>query len=161
MYQQAGWRTHEEGEILMQQRFSLIALLVLLVAMIASGTLYKVDEAEQVIITQFGEPMKGAMIKPGLNVKLPFNQVRRRYGSRDHRVLADVGEHRSVGRLLLVDAPHLETARRLAHGTAGMAQTQHDIWREVHPDVGEIKEHVIEEQETKLKNPPPEEVDLV
>lgn len=49
-----------------------------------------------------------------------LNQVRRRYGSRDHRVLPDVGGHRSVGRLLLVDAPHLEPARRLAHGTAGI-----------------------------------------
>ena len=31
-----------------------------------------------------------------------------------------------------------------------LTQTQHDILREVHPDVGEIKEHVIEEQETKI-----------
>ena len=31
-----------------------------------------------------------------------------------------------------------------------LAQTQHDILREVHPDVGEIKEHVIEAQETKI-----------
>ena len=27
-----------------------------------------------------------------------------------------------------------------------LAKTQHDILREVHPDVGEIKEHVVEEQ---------------
>ena len=31
-----------------------------------------------------------------------------------------------------------------------LAQTQHDILREVHPDIGEIKEHVIEEQGTKI-----------
>jgi len=31
-----------------------------------------------------------------------------------------------------------------------LAKTQHDILREVHPDVGEIKEHVVEEQETKI-----------
>src|SRR5919108_3499741 len=31
-----------------------------------------------------------------------------------------------------------------------LAQTQHDILREVHPDVGEIKEHVVEEQGTKI-----------
>ena len=31
-----------------------------------------------------------------------------------------------------------------------LAQTQQDILREVHPDVGEIKEHVVEEQGTKI-----------
>jgi hypothetical protein len=31
-----------------------------------------------------------------------------------------------------------------------LAKTQHDILREVHPDVGEIKEHVVEEQGTKI-----------
>src|ERR687895_734761 len=31
-----------------------------------------------------------------------------------------------------------------------LAQTQHDILREVHPDVGEIKEHVVEEQGEKI-----------
>jgi hypothetical protein len=31
-----------------------------------------------------------------------------------------------------------------------LAQTQQDILREVHPDVGEIKEHVVEEQGAKI-----------
>ena len=31
-----------------------------------------------------------------------------------------------------------------------LARTQHDILREVHPDVGEIKEHVVEDQDEKL-----------
>jgi hypothetical protein len=31
-----------------------------------------------------------------------------------------------------------------------LAKTQHDILKEVHPDVGEIKEHVIEEQGEKI-----------
>jgi len=31
-----------------------------------------------------------------------------------------------------------------------LAQTQHDLLREVHPDVGEIKEHVVEEQGDKI-----------
>ena len=31
-----------------------------------------------------------------------------------------------------------------------LAQTQQDILREVHPDVGEIKEHVVEEQDEKI-----------
>ena len=31
-----------------------------------------------------------------------------------------------------------------------LAQTQHDILREVHPDVGEIKEHVVTEQGERI-----------
>jgi hypothetical protein len=31
-----------------------------------------------------------------------------------------------------------------------LAKTQHDILQEVHPDVGEIKEHVVEEQGEKI-----------
>ena len=32
-----------------------------------------------------------------------------------------------------------------------LAKTQHDILREVHPKVGEIKEHVVEEQGEKIE----------
>jgi hypothetical protein len=32
-----------------------------------------------------------------------------------------------------------------------LAKVQHDILREVHPDVGEIKEHVVEEQGEKIE----------
>jgi membrane protease subunit HflC len=38
------------------------------------STFYTVSETEQVIITQFGEPIGGAVTKPGLHVKLPFVQ---------------------------------------------------------------------------------------
>jgi hypothetical protein len=31
-----------------------------------------------------------------------------------------------------------------------LAKTQHDILREVHPDVGEMKEHVVQEQGEKI-----------
>ena len=32
-----------------------------------------------------------------------------------------------------------------------LAKTQHDILKEVHPDVGEIKEHMVEEQGEKIE----------
>jgi modulator of FtsH protease HflC len=38
------------------------------------STFFTVAETEQVIITQFGEPIGGAITKPGLHVKLPFVQ---------------------------------------------------------------------------------------
>lgn len=37
-------------------------------------TLYVVSETNQVIITQFGEPIGGAITKPGLHMKVPFIQ---------------------------------------------------------------------------------------
>jgi membrane protease subunit HflC len=68
----------------MQQRFAPVALLILLVVMIAGGALYQVDETEQVIITQFGKPVRRPITTPGLHVKLPFMQTVRRF---DKRVL--------------------------------------------------------------------------
>ncbi len=38
------------------------------------NTLYVVSETNQVIITQFGEPIGDAIIKPGLHMKVPFIQ---------------------------------------------------------------------------------------
>ena len=53
-----------------------IGLLVVLaiVAFVLSQTLYVVNEKEQVIITQFGEPVGEAVITPGLKFKTPFLQ---------------------------------------------------------------------------------------
>jgi membrane protease subunit HflC len=49
------------------------ALLILGFATLYSA-LYTVSETEQVVITQFGEPMGQAITQPGLHVKLPFAQ---------------------------------------------------------------------------------------
>jgi membrane protease subunit HflC len=53
-----------------------IGLLVIgaIVAFILTQTLYVVNEKEQVIITQFGEPRGEAIDSPGLKVKTPFLQ---------------------------------------------------------------------------------------
>jgi len=49
------------------------ALLLLAFATLYSA-LYTVSETEQVVITQFGEPIGQAITQPGLHVKLPFAQ---------------------------------------------------------------------------------------
>src|SRR5262249_12004167 len=59
-------------------------ILVVLLVLIASGTFYTVDETEQVIVTQFGEPVRAPITTPGLKVKVPFIQTIRRF---DKRVL--------------------------------------------------------------------------
>jgi membrane protease subunit HflC len=48
-----------------------VAFAILIVLL---NTLYRVYETNQVIITQFGEPIGGAITKPGLHMKIPFIQ---------------------------------------------------------------------------------------
>ncbi len=52
--------------------FRLAVVFVLL--LLLSGTTYVVNEAEQVIVTQFGEPVGKPILKPGLHFKLPLVQ---------------------------------------------------------------------------------------
>lgn len=49
-------------------------ILVLLGILVVGGMLFVVNEKQQVIITQFGEPKGEAVITPGLKFKLPFIQ---------------------------------------------------------------------------------------
>jgi modulator of FtsH protease HflC len=59
-----------------------LIILVVLVLLIAGGTFYKVDETEQVVVTQFGEPVRGPITTPGLKLKVPFIQTIRRFDKR-------------------------------------------------------------------------------
>jgi membrane protease subunit HflC len=59
-----------------------LIMLAVLVVLIAGGTFYQVDETEQVIITQFGEPVRGPITTPGLKMKVPFIQTVRRFDKR-------------------------------------------------------------------------------
>src|SRR5262245_50202111 len=59
-----------------------LIILVVLLVLIASGTFYTVDETEQVIVTQFGEPTRAPITTPGLKVKAPFIQTVHRFDKR-------------------------------------------------------------------------------
>jgi membrane protease subunit HflC len=48
--------------------------LVLFAVIVLSGTVYQVAETEQVVITEFGQPVGQAVTTPGLHVKKPFVQ---------------------------------------------------------------------------------------
>lgn len=78
-----------------------IAAVVLFVA--GNTMLFVLDEAEQAIIVQFGEPIGDVITEPGLNVKLPWQQVR----FFDKRLLGwdgDVTQIPTLGReFILVD----------------------------------------------------------
>ncbi len=59
----------------------LIALVVLGLILITQSA-YQVDETEQVIITQFGEPIGEAITAPGLKLRIPFIQHVNRFEKR-------------------------------------------------------------------------------
>jgi len=59
----------------------LLILLVLVAVILAKGSLYVVNEAEQAILTQFGKPV-GDVKTSGLHVKIPFIQNVNRFEKR-------------------------------------------------------------------------------
>ncbi len=52
----------------------IIGILVLLGLLVVGNALYIIDETQQVVITQFGEPRGNAVTTPGLKLKIPFVQ---------------------------------------------------------------------------------------
>ncbi|MGB9005842.1 MAG: protease modulator HflC [Candidatus Aminicenantales bacterium] len=52
----------------------LFIVLIVIVLLAVSGLFYIVTETNQVIITQFGKPMGGAVTKPGIHLKVPLIQ---------------------------------------------------------------------------------------
>ncbi len=56
-------------------RAAVAGVLLLLGLIVLSGTVYQVAETEQVVITEFGQPVGQAVTTPGLHVKKPFVQT--------------------------------------------------------------------------------------
>lgn len=57
-----------------QTRYVVIGILAFVLIIVLASSIYKVSEMNQVIITQFGEPIGGAVTTPGLHLKVPFIQ---------------------------------------------------------------------------------------
>jgi membrane protease subunit HflC len=73
-----------------------------ILALLLASSAYVVDQAEQAIIVQFGEPVGDIVTEPGLHWKLPFIQEVRRF---DKRLLAwdgDVSQIPTLGREFVV-----------------------------------------------------------
>lgn len=51
-----------------------VIALVFILFLVFSGAFYTVDQTEQVIITQFGQPIGNPITEPGLHFKIPFIQ---------------------------------------------------------------------------------------
>ena len=81
-----------------------LAIVAALALLSGSLVFYAVDEAEQAIVVQFGEPIGGVISEPGLKLKMPWQSVR----FFDNRLLVwdgDVTQIPTLGReFILVDA---------------------------------------------------------
>jgi len=56
------------------EKWIIIVVVIIVGLIILSGTLYTVDETQQVVITQFGEPIGKPITRAGLYAKKPFIQ---------------------------------------------------------------------------------------
>jgi membrane protease subunit HflC len=63
-------------------RIPVIAIAIIIVLIVLGNLFYTVSESEQVIITQFGKPIGGAIRAPGLHVKVPFIHILHRFEKR-------------------------------------------------------------------------------
>lgn len=79
------------------------AVIAFIIVIVASMSLYRLDEAQQAILVQFGEPIGDVINEPGLQFKLPWQEVR----YFDKRLLVwdgDVTQIPTLGReFILVD----------------------------------------------------------
>lgn len=66
----------------MSTRSILIIVAVVLVVSLANASVYRIQEYEQVIVTQFGKITGPAIDQPGVHLKVPFVQVVRRFDKR-------------------------------------------------------------------------------
>jgi membrane protease subunit HflC len=79
-----------------------LALLAALLLLVGSRSAFVVDQAEQAIIVQLGEPVGGVITDPGLHWRLPFIQDVRRF---DKRLLdwdGDVSQIPTLGREFII-----------------------------------------------------------
>ena len=86
---------------MMKPAAAVITLVIVL--LLGSRVFFTLDEAEQAILVQFGDPVGDVLVTPGLKVKMPYQEVRRF----DRRLLSwdgDVTQIPTLGReFILVD----------------------------------------------------------
>ncbi len=58
----------------MKTKYTVIIIAAIVVAILAGSSIFIVDETQQAIVTQFGKPVGGPRVNPGLNFKAPIIQ---------------------------------------------------------------------------------------
>lgn len=74
----------KKNESARQAVLGIFTILVAVAGILMVNSAYILDETEQAVITQFGKPVGGPVLKPGLNWKIPFLQVVHKF---DRRIL--------------------------------------------------------------------------
>lgn len=80
---------------------AMIPVALVLLVLLAAAT-FAINEREQVIITQFGDPVRGPITQPGLHFKLPFIQEVRRFDKRLLTWDGDVNQIPTLGREFII-----------------------------------------------------------
>ena len=83
-------------------KLTLPAVVLLALGIVAFNSAFIIDQAEQGILVQFGEPIGDVIAEPGLHWRVPFVQDVRRF---DKRLLAwdgDVSQIPTLGREFIV-----------------------------------------------------------
>ena len=84
------------------KNFTIPAVAVIVAAFVAINSAFIIDQAEQGIIVQFGEPIGDVITEPGLHWRVPFIQEVRRF---DKRLLSwdgDVSQIPTLGREFII-----------------------------------------------------------
>jgi len=84
------------------KNITLYVLILVLALLVTTRAAFVIDQAEQGIIVQFGEPIGGVIADPGLHWRLPFIQEVRRF---DKRLLdwdGDVSQIPTLGREFII-----------------------------------------------------------
>lgn len=86
----------------MNKNFPIVAIAIVALLFIVVNSAFVIDQSEQGIIVQFGEPIGEVIDEPGLHFRVPFIQEVRRF---DKRLLAwdgDVSQIPTLGREFIV-----------------------------------------------------------
>jgi len=86
----------------MNKAFAPIAAVVAVIVILVFSSAFVIDQAEQGIIVQFGEPIGDVITEPGLHWRIPFIQEVRRF---DKRLLSwdgDVSQIPTLGREFII-----------------------------------------------------------
>jgi membrane protease subunit HflC len=86
----------------MSRNLTLSAVALAALLFLGANSAFVIDQAEQGIVVQFGEPIGGVITEPGLHWRIPFIQEVRRF---DKRLLAwdgDVSQIPTLGREFIV-----------------------------------------------------------
>ncbi len=58
----------------MKKKYTAIIIAAIVVVILASSSIFIIDETQQAIVTQFGKPVGGPRVDPGINFKAPIIQ---------------------------------------------------------------------------------------